>query len=166
MRFTTCLIFILVSLSLVNLQAGEKANFSGEWTLSEEKSTLDEMGTQFLPSKLVLTQTDSTISIERAYQGPDGDFNDSEKLTLDGKECKSEVFGGSPRTSAATWSAAKDTLNIKTLLIFNMNGDEAKINTIEKWNLGPEGKTLLVKYNSSSQWGDRNDNLVFVKKGS
>ncbi|MDB5246497.1 MAG: hypothetical protein JWQ40_891 [Segetibacter sp.] len=43
----------------------ENANFSGEWTLNEQKSELGEMGGRILPKKLKVTQTGDAFTAEK-----------------------------------------------------------------------------------------------------
>lgn len=153
---TLCLAFAL--------WAGDKPSFVGSWEFSETKSTLDDMGRAFVQSKMKIEQTETDITITKFFQGPDGgEFEADEKLTLDGKECKSEAWGGSPRVTTATWTEAGDALKIVSSIKFERDGQEMVVDINEDWSLAEEGKTLSIKHTSSSDWGDRNLTLVFTK---
>lgn len=158
------IVLLLVMSALSNSFAGDKPDLSGEWTFNESKSTLDENGTMFLQTAMTITQTGNDLTIQKTFIGPDGgDFNMEEKLTLDGKECKSD-FWNSPRVSTATWSETGDTLKIVTKVEFDMDGQKAEMNFNEAWSVRDEGKVLAIKHFSSSSWGERKITMVFDKK--
>lgn len=158
------LIFIITTALLVTtLFAGEKINLSGEWAFNESKSTLDQMGAQFIQSKMTVTQTDSDLTIQQTYQSPDqGDMTVEQKVTLDGKEYKSE-FWNSPRVSTANWSESGDALTITSVITFERDGQTSVLDIKEIWSLAADGKELQIKHSSSSDWGDRNVTLLFDK---
>jgi hypothetical protein len=168
MRILISLAVLLTCFALVSVFAGEKVNFSGEWTINEGKCVLDDMGTQFLPVKLQIAQKENDFAMEKTYTGMEGqDFTDKENLTLDGKECKSTVWNSSPRTTTANWSAGKDTLNIATVFTFTgQDGNESEIKINEHWSLQEDGKALAIDHTSNSTWGERKVKLVFDKKST
>jgi len=159
-------IFILFAACLAAsaLTAGDKMNFSGDWAFSETKSTLDEMGTRFIPTVMKLTQQDNDLVIQRTYQREyEDDFVLEESVTLDGEECHSE-FWNSPRVSTANWSEKGDTLIIDTKITFEREGQTSEMNIREAWSLKEEGKMLTIEHFSSSDWGEREIIMVFDKK--
>ena len=166
MRLLISMAVLLTCFALVNLQAGDQADFSGEWTINEGKCVLDDMGTQFLPTRLLIAQKENDFAMEKTYTGMEGeDFTDKENLTLDGVECKSTVWNSSPRTTTANWSAKKDTLNIATTFSFvGQDGNESEIKIDEHWCLQEDGKALAIDHTSNSTWGERKVKLVFDKK--
>jgi hypothetical protein len=150
-------IWAAVLLSL-NVFAGERANFSGVWILNTEKSTLDEMGTQFIPVQLTIVQSDSDLTVSKLFRSDFADDMEFEDyVTLDGKECHSEVMN-SPRVMTASWTEGGDSLKIAVTMQFN--GD-SEMTMNETWSAG---ETLNVKHHSSSEWGERNVVMVFDKK--
>jgi len=157
-------VLVLTFVLAVTLSAGDKADFSGSWAFSEEKSTLDDMGTRFVQTKMKVTQGDNEMTVTKTFVGMNGeDVEGEEKLTLDGKENKSEIWGGSPRVSTATWNENGDTLNIATTITFERDGQTSTMDADEAWSLGEDGKTLSLKHSSSSDWGERNITMVFTK---
>ncbi|MBN1464663.1 hypothetical protein JXA02_02800 [candidate division KSB1 bacterium] len=158
------LIIAIALLLAATLSAGEKTDFSGEWLFSEAKSTLDEMGRAFVQTKMSIVQSDSDMTITKTFETPDqGDMVGEEKLTLDGAECKSEVWEGMPRVSKANWNEKGDVLKIATTITFGFEGQTSTMNTNEEWSLAEDGKLLSVKQSSSSDWGERNITMVFAK---
>ena len=86
--FQVLIVSALCSLLLIPTAAfaGEKTDFTGDWTLNESKSDLGE-GRMFSTSKMTVNQEGNTIIIERTRSGRDGQERTmSETLTTDGKE--------------------------------------------------------------------------------
>src|SRR4028119_2021625 len=82
----------------------QKANFSGEWKLNEEKSTLGQYGGRMAAKKLKLDGQTDSLSIQRFSTSQSGDaVTSDEKLTFDGKEAESTVFGNTKKKSTAKW---------------------------------------------------------------
>lgn len=71
--FQVSALVLICSLLLVSTEsyAAKKADFSGRWTLNEDKSDLGE-GRFFAAVKLAITQDGKTITLERTRTGRDG----------------------------------------------------------------------------------------------
>jgi len=159
---TVAVIFSLLLIPTASF-AGEKTDFSGEWTLNEDKSNLDE-GRAFAALKIAVKQDGNTIIIERTRTGRDGEERtSSETLTLDGKENLNEGERGSS-TSVLTWSDDGITLTIKSKREFNRQGETFEINSTEVWTLAGDGKILSIQSDISSSRGERSATLVYEKK--
>ena len=157
-------VFTLALVQAVTAFSGDKPNFSGAWLFSEEKSTLDDMGTAFLQTKMSITQSGNDFAVAKTMLSPDQEeVVGEEKLTLDGKECKSEAWGGSPRASTAKWNEKGDALTIVTMITMQWDGQTNVIDIEEEWRLGDDGKSLSIKHSSASDWGERNITIVFSK---
>ena len=100
MRVITSLFVVtFLLISFTTLAENEKLNFSGEWSLNEEKSELGEGRRWMVSSKLTISQENNIMTIERLLTRRSGDeFKINEKYTLDGKECENTVYE-SPKTS-------------------------------------------------------------------
>ena len=70
------------------------ADFSGEWTLNEDKSTLGNAGSGNLPAKLTIAQDGQGLDLKKTYieEWQDNRVTD-EKVNFDGTETKSEYYG-------------------------------------------------------------------------
>lgn len=153
----TTLLFIFISGTLW-AQDG-KVNFSGEWSLNTEQSTLSENG--FQPATLRISQQGNTLSVERVYSREyQDDFVINEDLTLDGKENKSDTQFSS-RVSTAKWDGS--TLIIASKLSFERNGNEFTMNTEEAWTLKAKD-VLSIAASSHSSRGDNEATLVYQKE--
>lgn len=158
-RFFFCLLTVLM---IVNLYSGETVNFAGDWTFEEGKSKLDQMGTVFIPIKMSVIQSANDLTVVKTFTTPDqGDMVMEEKLTLDGHECKSEMWN-SPRVTKATWSEKGDVLKIVSAITFDNNGQTSVMDLNEEWSLTEEG-LLSIKHYSGSEWGERNITMVYAK---
>jgi len=143
--------------------AGEKTDFTGEWTLNEDKSDLGEGGA-FAAFKIAVKQEGNTISIERTRTGRDGEERtNSQTLTLDGKENINENERGSSN-SVLTWSDDGTTLTIKSKREFDRQGETFEMNSTEVWTLTEDGKILKIQSEMSSSRGERSVSLVYEKK--
>lgn len=143
--------------------AGEKTDFTGEWTLNESKSDLGE-GRFFSAMKMTVKQEGNTITIDRTRTGRDGGERiTSETLTLDGKE---NINKGENRssTSIVTWSDDGTTLTIKSAREFSRQGETFEMNSTEVWTLAEDGKILNIQSDTSSSRGERSVILVYEKK--
>ena len=163
--FQVLTISALCSLLLIPTAAfaGEKTDFTGEWTLNEDKSDLGERGA-FAAFKIVVKQEGNTITIERTRTGRNGEERtNSETLTLDGKENISESERGSS-ASVLTWSDDGTALTIKSKREFNRQGETFEMNSTEVWKLAEDGKILKIQSDISSSRGERSVSLVYEKK--
>ena len=143
--------------------AGEKVDFTGEWTLNESKSDLGE-GRFFSAAKITVKQEGKTITIERTRTGRDGqERTTSQMLTMDGKENINETENRSS-TSVATWSGDKSTLTIKSNMEFTRQGETFEMKNTQIWTLEEDGKILKIQSDSSSSRGDRSVTLVYYIK--
>ena len=155
---TLCSLLLISTASFV----GEKIDFTGEWTLNEDKSDLGE-GRAFAAFKIVVKQEGNTITIERTRTGRDGEERtNSETLTLDGKENINENERGSS-ASVLTWSDDGSALTIMSKREFNRQGETFEMNSTEVWTLAKEGKILKIQSDISSPRGERSVSLVYEK---
>ena len=158
-------LFICCSLLSVPPAAGVTAdvNFSGKWSLNEDKSDLGE-GRFFAASRLTITQDGNSITIERTRAGRDGEERTtSETVTLDGKENVTET-DNRKTTSTAVWSEDQTVLTIKSTMEFSRQGETMEMIRTEVLSLDGEGKVLTIKSGSSSARGESSAILVYDKE--
>jgi hypothetical protein len=163
--FKVSALVLICSLLLVSTEsyAAKNADFSGKWTLNEDKSDLGE-GRFFAAVKLAITQDGKTITLERTRTGRDGEeMTSSETITLDGKENVSETENRKTN-SVATWSEDKSALTINSTIEFSRQGETMEMIRTEVLTLSEDGKVLEIKSDSSSARGDRSVSLVYDKE--
>jgi hypothetical protein len=154
-----CLFLIIPALSF----AAGNTDFTGEWTLNNEKSELGE-GRFFSPLRMTVKQEEVAITIDRTTTGRDGEERTiSQTLTMDGKENKMESERRNSITFV-TWSEDGSALTIKADSEFSRQGEVMKIKSEEIWTLEGDGKILKIQSSMSSPRGDRAVTLVYDKK--
>jgi len=160
-----CLTALLLTFLLTSARLA-KTNFSGDWALSKEKSTMAPGQMRIVYNKMKVTQDANNIIITRTGESPDGqEFSTEEKITLDGKESEDTFFNGMlKKKSTATWSADEKVMTIVSAITFSRDGNEMKINATEVWDNAKGPGALTVKYSSSSPNGAVNDTYVYDKK--
>jgi hypothetical protein len=156
--------WLIAFLFCINLFAADEIDFTGTWMFNEEKSVLDDMGMAFIPYKLVISKRDSELTVQKSFTMQSGEeMVVDEKMTLDGKECKSEIWN-SPRITTANWSATGDTLNVEMKITFNQDGNTSEMLLQEAWIMQNEGNLLVIKHFSSSNWGERKITMAYNKQ--
>jgi len=156
----TASLFLFVAMAL----SGDKPDFTGTWSLDQEKSQLGEFGGRFLASKMTVKQVGDSLTIERVYkrEGQE-DMLLVEKLSLDGKESTSQ-FRNSPRVSTANWADEGKTLKIDSKTTFEREGNTFEMQASELWALSEEGKVLTINSTRTSPRGETKTVLVFAKE--
>ena len=143
----------------------QKANFSGDWKLNEAKSNLGQFA-RMTPRKLKVDGQKDSLSIQRFSTSPDGnEVTYNEKLSFDGKEAESTVFGNSKKKSTAKWSDDGQSLTVNSTIVFEREGQSFEVKVVEVWKLAEAGKVLSLESTSTSQMGTNTTNLVFDKAG-
>ncbi|MCU7551192.1 hypothetical protein OCK74_18875 [Chitinophagaceae bacterium LB-8] len=154
--------FICLSTTAAVLFAN--ADLSGEWKLNEQKSELGQFGGRMAARKLKVSSQADAISIERTSVTQNGEERTtSEKLTFDGKETETTVFGNNKKKSTAKWSDDGQTLNINSVMVFDRNGEQMEIKVAEAWKLTENGQVLSVESTSTSSRGTNTLKLVYEK---
>jgi hypothetical protein len=162
---TSSMICLIAGLFLLSsaVTSAQKTNFAGSWVFSTEKSIIPENGFGGA-TKMMVTQDDLALSMERTFKGRDGeDITAKEKITLDGKECENVVFGDFKKKSVASWSADGKILTINGVMVFNMNGENMEMKSVEIWKLSDDASTLTQESSFSTPNGDMKSTNVYVK---
>jgi Tol biopolymer transport system component len=139
-----------------------KVNFSGNWVLNAEKSTLGD-NPRMGGGNFVAAQEANLLSVERTRTNRDGEtVTTTMKYTLDGKESINTSARGDSK-SVATWSADGKTLTINTSRTFEMNGETMNIKSVEVWNL-TDPKIITIQSTSTTPDGERKMTMIYDKK--
>jgi len=162
MRKVTVLILLMVlSINLSLSVTGQKSEFSGTWKIDKLKSVLPE----YMPTLIKISiniEGDSLIT-ERVYEGGDGqEYPFTEKLTLDGKECRITIYD-MPRKLKANWSEQDGSLIIESTTTFNgQNGAEDFISR-ETWKINKENNSLTINFKNTLSGGESEGYFFFIK---
>lgn len=137
-----------------------KPDFSGTWTLNEEKSEIGEV--RFRASATLDVKQDKTsLTVSRTRTGRDGQEITRETVyNLDGTETVSE--GERRKTVSKTkWSEDGKSLVIHSKSSWTREGETFEFEVTETWILGDDGKTLSINSDSSSSRGEFSLKLVY-----
>jgi hypothetical protein len=140
------------------------ANFSGTWVLDKAKSEGLTGPMSSIDITMVVTQDAKQLTTELTYSGGPREIP-PQKVTynLDGSETTSE----SPRGKAtlkAKWSSDGSALDLSSVRVANMQGNEVTITTQDHWQLAEGGKVLKVHRKTESPRGPQESTIVFTKK--
>ena len=111
------------------------------------KAELDLFGSNNVPYKIKINQKGINFDIQKTYvleYIEDKITND--KLTLDGKEIKTEVMR-QQATMNANLPEKSDTLYLNSKTILNWSDKPFEMDICEKWTLSDNAKTLSIDSN-------------------
>jgi hypothetical protein len=141
-----------------------RPDFSGRWSLNEDRCAPDNAGIASLPARLRIRQARNRLEIQRTVVLEYADDRVTEEtLPLDGTEVRSE-FRDSPRFTKARWSGKGDTLIVDSRVVFEREGQASEMKTREFWTLGERGGILSIRQVSDSSRGRRDITMVFEKE--
>jgi hypothetical protein len=139
----------------------QKTDFSGEWKLNKEKSVLGDA--QLFLSKITIQLKSDSILTTRVYENGNGEeYPFDEKLSLDGKECKIDIYD-MPRTSAASHSDTDGSFMITSTTTFNGNSGPEDMVAKETWKLEEEGKFLTLDFTNKMSGNETTGKYYYEK---
>jgi hypothetical protein len=150
-------LFCFIILSTISVNA-QKLDFSGEWKLNKEKSTIPD--NNLIVTKIILKQKPDSLLTTRFYENNNGEeYSFIENFSLDGKETKLTVYE-LPRTSKATIGETDGFLNINSTTTFNGSEDFV---SAEKWKLENEAKVLTLVFTNKMSGNEVTGTYYFDK---
>jgi hypothetical protein len=161
MKTITFYFFLITSFIAPSLVAGQKADFSGEWTLDKEKTVLSN--SQILLTKISITIRKDSLLTVRVYESENGEeYPFNENLTLDGKECNIVIYN-MPRKSKAYWSDKDESLIFESVITYTGNSGTDDFSLKETWKLDKEGKILIIDFTNRSSGGESSGTCYYKK---
>jgi hypothetical protein len=156
---------IVLLVSFVAIGATMPEDFSGEWALNEQKSNFGTSNFRMGATTMKVKQEDVAITIARNGTVPNGEaYAWEEKLTADGKETETTVFGTGKRKASLKWSDDSKSFTVSSKTLLERDGNSIDITSTEIFKLSDGGKTLTVDVNSTSSFGTFTRILVYDKK--
>ena len=123
---------------------GQKANFSGSWTLNNEKSDLGDQFS-FAPKSMTVEHAKKTLDVERNYMFQGKESQTKDHFTLDGKVCENSGWRETIIKSTATWDRKTKTITINSKAPMQ-DGSEANMSK----NAPPLVRNLVIEKPASS----------------
>ncbi|HPR32898.1 MAG TPA: hypothetical protein PLK12_12410, partial [Prolixibacteraceae bacterium] len=128
------------------------------WKLDKQQSQLNDQFSM-APEKLIVTQDNNQLKLERHASFQGDPFIISDQFTLDGKECVNPGWMDSQKKSTAVWDANKKKITIVTKIPMQ-DGAEMVINE----EISIDNGKMVIKSHSSSSWGEGEETMVFSKE--
>jgi len=156
MRILVRSAFFLAALAAL-APAGDKPNFSGDWTLDASKS---EFGPMPPPASMTrkIEHSDPGLTVTQATTGgPQGDQTTTMKYSTDGKETVNQFMGNDIKAKA-NWEGSA----LVIAMTADFGGNEIKLT--DKWTLSDDGKTLTDATHIAMPQGEFDLTYVMTKK--
>ena len=147
---------LIIAAVMTATLAFAQTNFSGTWSLNNEKSKLGEPS--FAPKGITIVQGENSLSIESHMDWQGQEMVTNEKFTLDGKECVNPGMMETQKKSVVTLSDDKTTLKIVSKIDFQ----DQTMTLTDVYKL--ENGALVQESSSSSSFGDMSETRVYNKK--
>lgn len=150
--------FFVIALVFLSATAfGQKVNFSGEWTLNEQKS---ELGDQFTlaPNSMTIAQTKKTLDMTTLSEFDGQEIEGVVHYTLNGEKCVNVGF-----MESETISTALLDKKAKSIIIVTEGSVEGMDYTLTQVMTMEEG-SLMVESEAASDMGEMLETFVFDKK--
>lgn len=144
--------------------AAAKTNFGGTWVMDAAKSEGVRPGTEVT---MTVKQDGDKLEVERKIKDQRGDNTSNDTYTADGKEGEftMQMMGNSTKGKRTTkWLADGAALEIKETASFDRQGTTVNVETLSKWSLSADGKTLTVEQTRTSPQGEQKSKRVFNKQ--
>lgn len=148
--------FFLLAAILFTFAVSAQVDLSGSWKLNTSKSKL---GDQFsmAPKEIIIVQNGNDMSVEKHSEFQGQVFNQTDKYTLDGKECINDGFMDSKKKSTATWAADKNSLKV----VSKTPMQDQEISTTEVYKM--DGGNMVIESTMGSSFGDMAETQVYDK---
>lgn len=139
----------------------QKTSFTGTWNLNQEKSQMGEGPGRRAAAKMVITEIESTMIIERTSARQSGETVTTKEIyNLTGTETENSTENRKKK-SVAGWSADNREITIKSTTTFERNGNVMEMKTAEVFKLSDDKKSLSIETTMSSQRGEFKTTLVY-----
>jgi hypothetical protein len=150
-------VFIIAFAFLSSTAFGQKVNFSGDWTLNDDKS---ELGYEFslAPKAMTLEHTKKTFDMTSTSEWDGQEMETKNHYTLDGEVCENPGFEGTVTKSTAAFDKKAKTLTIIT--DGEVQGMGYTLTQVYSMNEG----NLIVESEAASDMGEMVETFVFDKK--
>jgi hypothetical protein len=150
-------VFVLALLLFSSAAIAQKAKYSGDWVLNEEKSTL---GYEYslAPASISIKHTRKWLVMKTVHIWNDQALSSEARYTLDGKECENAGFGDS-----ITLSSAKPGRESKTIRIVTQGRAEDLDYTFTQEISLMDGH-LVVNARAETALGELTETYIFDKQ--
>jgi mannan endo-1,4-beta-mannosidase len=152
-------------LPLLPLKARYPVNYSGQWILNEERSSLGNNAPGNFPYKIAIDQNDEILHVKKFMIVEwSNDEVTNEDILLDGSPMISKFYN-SPRISKAKWDEDNKLISISSTAKLTRDGRSIEMKSNEEWKLLEIANVLKILQISTGFRGDENTiSLVYEKQ--
>jgi hypothetical protein len=137
-------LLILLTFSCSFSAVAQNFNFSGEWKLDREKTIM--ANDQLFLSMVTIQLNKDSLLTTRVYENGYGEqYPFDENLSLDGKDCKINIYD-MPRSSKASRSASDGSILVESKTTFYGNNGEEDMIANETWKVDKAGNMLTIDF--------------------
>lgn len=175
--FTTVLSLLLLA---VAASAQKAPSFAGTWTLDVAKSRISDREKAAIEfQSLTVVQSDKDVNVttttkrvappDAAKGGPNGAAMGPSSLTaafsFDGKEKVDTATGPDGKAMSVKTSSKWDGSKLVLTTSRTFNSPNGEVTTVQKdtWDLMPDGKTLIIRRDSTNPEGTTTTARVYTK---
>jgi hypothetical protein len=149
--------------------AAAKPNYAGTWVLDASKSegVGGPQGAPAAEETMTVKQDGDKLTVERKIKGQQGERVQSDTYTADGKETDftMQMRGNEAKGKRTSkWSADGSTLEAHDKVSFDTPNGAMTTESISKWTLSADGKTLTVEGTRTSPRGEQKFKRVYAKQ--
>ncbi|MEA3477441.1 MAG: hypothetical protein U9R60_04625 [Bacteroidota bacterium] len=150
-------VFIIALAFLSATAFGQRVNFSGDWTLNEDKS---ELGYEFslAPKSMTLDHTKKTFDQTIVSEWDGQEYESKNHYTLDGEVCENPGWEGTVTKSTAVYD--KKAKNLKIVTDGEVQGMGYTLTQV----FSMKDDNLIVESEAASDMGEMVETFVFDKK--
>lgn len=160
---TSSVVFLLFAISLA--VGAAKPNFTGTWEMDTNKSIGIPPG---MKQTYTITHNGDKIDLEAKIVTQQGERLIKDSYTLDGKEMDFTPQGPSGPNGkgkrTATWMPNDRGVIISDVTTVDSPKGPATTQLVRKWQLSPDGTTLIVDRYIDTPNGSGESRHIFVKK--
>ena len=150
---------MIVTLMLIaSAAAAQKVNYTGEWKLNEEKSTLGREYSM-APAFISVSHARKTLDLKTTNVWNGQEVVIESHFTLNGKETQNMGFGETPTTSTA--EVNKKT---RTLIVVTRGSSEGIGDWTSTQILSMQDGQLVIDFTAASDMGKITESYVFDRQ--
>ncbi len=148
------------------LKMNYAVDFSGQWMLDENRSTISGGGMMGDPPFLMLVEQDDNLVFIKKYSMTEygDDQITRDEINLDGSEVRSAAVMNAVSISSAKYNEEVKGIRIASTAKFNFGGRAMEMKSSEEWTLKEGGDVLEVIRISPGFRGGENKSVLVYRK--
>ena len=135
---------VLTALLLTSIVFAQKTDFSGNWTLKDQKSISGTLYSNGVPKQIKVSQTKDNLTLESTTPNAQGqDITTTEKLAFTGEKFETTTASKRKKSVALAWDKEDKTLTHTADLSQTTDTNKVEIRYTDTWSI-EDGKKLIM----------------------